>query len=91
MVGVKKLIEQILKFGVVGIIAFLIDWGILNLLVGVFHMHNVIAATISFTIALIFNYFASMKYVFRHRPDMHGGWRWRSSSFPRSSVCSLTV
>ena len=37
MVGVKKLIEQILKFGVVGIIAFLIDWGILNLLVGVFH------------------------------------------------------
>lgn len=66
----KTLIEQIAKFGVVGIIAFGIDWGILNLLVGVFHMHNVIAATISFTISLIFNYFASMRFVFTHRPDM---------------------
>lgn len=66
----RKLIEQILKFGVVGAIAFIIDWGILNLLVGVFHMHNVIAGTISFFISLVFNYFASMKYVFKHRPDM---------------------
>ena len=67
---VRKLIEQILKFGVVGAIAFVIDWGILNLLVGIFHMHNVIAGTISFFISLVFNYFASMKYVFKHRPDM---------------------
>lgn len=66
----RKLIEQIAKFGVVGIIAFIIDWGILNLLVGIFHMHNVLASTISFLISLVFNYFASMKYVFRHRPDM---------------------
>ncbi len=89
MVGVKKLIEQILKFGVVGIIAFLIDWGILNLLVGVFHMHNVIAATISFTIALIFNYFASMKYVFRHRPDMA---RWMEMAiFVFSAVVGLLI
>lgn len=68
--SVRKLIEQILKFGVVGIIAFLIDWGILNLLVGLFHMNNVIAGTISFLISLVFNYLASMKYVFKHRPDM---------------------
>jgi putative flippase GtrA len=66
----KKLIEQLMKFGVVGIIAFFIDWGILNLLVGVFHMHNVLASTISFTISLVFNYLASMKYVFKHREDM---------------------
>lgn len=65
----KKLIEQVVKFGVVGIIAFLIDWGIMNLLL-LMHMHNVLAASISFTIALIFNYLASMKYVFKHRPDM---------------------
>ena len=37
-----------MKFGLVGVIAFIIDWGILNLLVGVFRMHNVLAATISF-------------------------------------------
>lgn len=66
----KKLIEQILKFGVVGVIAAVLDFGILNFLVIVFHMHNVIAGTISFLLSLIFNYFASMKYVFKHRPDM---------------------
>ena len=59
-----------MKFGIVGVIAFVIDWGILNLLVGVFHMHNVLAATISFIISLIFNYLASMKFVFKHRDDM---------------------
>lgn len=59
-----------MKFGLVGVIAFIIDWGILNLLVGVFHMHNVLAATISFIISLIFNYIASMKLVFKHRDDM---------------------
>lgn len=67
---VKKLIEQLVKFGIVGAIAFVIDWGILNLLVGVFHMHNVLAGTISFLVSLVFNYLASMKYVFKHRDDM---------------------
>ncbi len=34
-------------------------------------MHNVLAATISFIISLIFNYLASMKFVFKkHRDDM---------------------
>ena len=56
-----------MKFGIVGVIAFVIDWGILNLLVGIFHMHNVLAATVSFIISLIFNYLASMKFVFKHR------------------------
>ena len=70
MVSVKKLIAQLVKFGLVGVIAFLIDWGILNILVGFFHMHNVIAGTISFLISLIFNYLLSMRFVFRHREDM---------------------
>ncbi len=88
-IAVRKLIEQILKFGVVGIIAFLIDWGILNLLVGVFHMHNVIAGTISFLIALVFNYLASMKYVFKHRPDMA---RWMEMAiFLFSAVVGLFI
>lgn len=65
----KRLIEQIIKFGIVGVIAFLIDFGLLNLLVHV-GMNAVVAGTISFTISLIFNYLASMRYVFVHRPDM---------------------
>ena len=59
-----------MKFGVVGVIAAVIDFGVLNLLVGVFHMHNVIAGTISFLVSLVFNYLASMKFVFKHREDM---------------------
>ena len=65
----KRLIEQIIKFGIVGVIAFLIDFGLLNLLVH-FGMNAVVAGTISFTISLIFNYLASMRCVFVHRPDM---------------------
>lgn len=67
---VKKLFEQVVKFGIVGIIAFFIDWGILNLLVIFLHMNATVAATISFLISLCFNYIASMKYVFVHRDDM---------------------
>ncbi|RBP97707.1 sugar translocase [Bifidobacterium aemilianum] len=66
----RKLIEQLVKFGVVGLIAFLIDWGVLNLLVIFAHMNSVAAGIISFLVSLAFNYLASMKYVFKHREDM---------------------
>lgn len=65
-----KLIQQFLKFGVVGTLAFFIDYGLLVLFVEVFGVNAVVAAAISFTISLIFNYFASMRYVFTHRKDM---------------------
>lgn len=58
----KKLIEQVVKFGIVGVIALIIDVALLNLLMFV-NVSNVIAGTISFIISLIFNYIASMKYV----------------------------
>ena len=61
-----------MKFGLVGVIAFIIDWGILNLLVGVFHMHNVLAATNSFKYSLIFNYIANKKLEIKNRDDMSG-------------------
>lgn len=69
IVRVKKLIEQLVKFGVVGAIAFVIDFGLMNLLLA-FHVNNVVAATTSFLISLVFNYLASMRYVFVHRDDM---------------------
>lgn len=65
----KKLIEQVVKFGIVGIIALIIDVAILNALLLV-HCNNVVSGTLSFIISLIFNYLASMKYVFKHREDM---------------------
>lgn len=66
----KKLIEQILKFGVVGIIATVIDFGVLYVLSQPLGMDPVISAGISFCVSLVFNYVASMRYVFTHREDM---------------------
>lgn len=66
----RKLIEQIMKFGVVGVIAFVIDFGVMVFLTEVFAIDPVISATVSFIISVIFNYAASMRYVFSHREGM---------------------
>ena len=66
----KKLIAQVLKFGVVGVIAFAIDYGVLILLTEVFGLYYLLSAMISFTVSVVFNYLASMKYVFRGREDI---------------------
>lgn len=65
----KKLINQILKFGVVGIIATVIDYVLLYVLTDYLHIYYVTSATISFCVSLIFNYIASMKYVFKRKED----------------------
>lgn len=59
----KKLINQIIKFGIVGFIAFLIDYGLFALLTLV-GLHYSISQIISFIVSFIFNYTASMKWVF---------------------------
>lgn len=66
----KKLFAQIMKFGVVGVIAFVIDYGLLIFLTEVFGIDYLISATISFTVSVIFNYVASMRYVFAHKQNM---------------------
>ena len=66
----KKLIAQIAKFGVVGVIAFIIDYGLLALLTEAFGVNYLVSATISFTVSVIFNYLASMRYVFTHKEGM---------------------
>lgn len=68
--AVGKPIAQFMKFGVVGVIAFVIDYGLLALLTEVFGVNYLISATISFTVSVIFNYVASMRYVFTHKEDM---------------------
>ena len=60
----KKLINQILKFGVVGGLAFLIDYGLLYFLTEFCNIYYMISSIISFTVSLIFNYILSIKWVF---------------------------
>jgi putative flippase GtrA len=66
----KKLIAQFAKFGVVGGIAFVIDYGLMVLLTELCGVNYLLSATISFTVSVIFNYVASMRYVFSHKEGM---------------------
>ena len=66
----KKLIAQFMKFGVVGFIAFFIDYGLLAFCTEVLGINYLISATIGFTVSVVFNYLASMRYVFTHKEDM---------------------
>lgn len=66
----RRLIAQIARFGIVGVIAFFIDYGVLMLLSQALGMDPVIAAGISFVVSTVFNYFASMRFVFSHRNDI---------------------
>lgn len=68
--GFKKLMRQLLKFGVVGVVAFAIDYGVLMLLSQALGMDPILSAAISFTLSIVFNYVASMRYVFTHRADI---------------------
>jgi len=58
-----NLLKQIIKFGIVGGLAFLIDYSIFALLTFI-GIHYLLAQLISFSISLAFNYCASIKWVF---------------------------
>ena len=60
----EKLVNQILKFGVVGGLAFLIDYCLLYVLTEFIGIHYLISSVISFIVSLIFNYILSIKWVF---------------------------
>lgn len=78
----KKLIEQVMKFGIIGVIATIVDWGIFALLVEFYGITNisadvislkswkVLATVISFSVSVVVNYIGSMKYVFERRDDI---------------------
>lgn len=73
----KKLIEQILKFGVVGVICFFIDF-IITLIIAAgcrkigMGTSNaaLVGAFFGFTISVIINYILSMKYVFVRNEEL---------------------
>lgn len=66
----RKLFTQFFKFGIVGFIAFVIDYGLLAFFTEVVGANYLVSATISFSVAVVFNYFASMHYVFTRRDDL---------------------
>ena len=66
----RALVEQFLKFGVVGAVAFVIDYGILMLLSQVVGWDPLPSSVVSLVVSLLFNYVASMHFVFERRDDL---------------------
>lgn len=61
---IKKLLEQLVKFGIVGVIATLLEWIIFYICTNQLKIHYSISTVIGFSISTIFNYWASVKWVF---------------------------
>ncbi len=83
----QALLRQILKFGVVGGLSFIIDFIIYTAIIAIFGNAKVtvaVAAFFGFTISLIFNYFMSMKFVFVHDEKMD-----RRNEFTIFAILSL--
>lgn len=66
----KNLMEQILKFGVVGFICFLIDFGITTGFTNILGVHYLISKFLGFVVSAIVNYLLSIKYVFTQKKEM---------------------
>ena len=60
----KKLLEQIFKFGIVGVLATVIDYGVMVALTELAFCPYLISNCISFSVAVIFNYICSILWVF---------------------------
>lgn len=60
----KQLLKQILRFVIIGGIAFLIDYIILFCCKELLGFNVLISAAVAFSISVIFNYIASVKWVF---------------------------
>lgn len=72
----KKLLVQIIKFGFVGGLCFLIDFTISTLLFDLLinttsrNIATLIGGFVGFTVSVIVNYILSMKYVFARKEDI---------------------
>ncbi|WP_106449840.1 GtrA family protein [Trichococcus alkaliphilus] len=62
-----KLLGQVVKFGLVGVVATLLDFLVLYILADFIGLHYLTAAALAFVAATLFNYAASMRYVFTSR------------------------
>lgn len=61
---VETLFIQIFKFGIVGVVATIIDFLFLYLFKEFLHLSVIISNTLSFCISVAYNYYASVKWVF---------------------------
>lgn len=68
--NILRLAYQIFRFGIVGFIAFFIDYFLLIFLTDFVGVYYLLSSVISFTVSLVFNYVASMRYVFKSKKSI---------------------
>lgn len=63
----NNLLMQLFKFGLVGVVATVLDFLFLFLFTDVFGMYYLLSAAVSFVLSTLFNYVASMRFVFNSK------------------------
>lgn len=66
----KQLLDQIIKFGIVGFICFFIDFGITAGLANFFGVHYLVSKFLGFVISCVANYLLSIRFVFTNKKEM---------------------
>ncbi len=66
----KNLLNQIIRFGIVGFICFFIDYGLTVGLANICGIHYTISKLIGFVISAVVNYILSIKFVFNQKKEM---------------------
>lgn len=60
----NKLLAQIFRFGIVGGLAFIVDFAVLTFCVEILNLSEALGTALGFTISVIFNYILSIFWVF---------------------------
>lgn len=66
----KNLLNQIIKFGIVGLFCFLIDFGITTGFTNLLGIHYLISKFLGFVVSAVVNYLLSIKFVFTQKKEM---------------------
>ena len=66
----KQLINQIIKFGIVGVFCFFIDFGITTGFTNFLGVHYLISKFLGFVVSAIVNYLLSIKFVKKKKKEM---------------------
>lgn len=66
----KNLLNQIIKFGIVGGFCFLIDFGITTGFTNLLGVHYLISKFLGFVVSAVVNYLLSIKFVFTQKKEM---------------------
>lgn len=66
----KNLLNQIMKFGIVGLFCFFIDFGITTGFTNLLGIHYLVSKFLGFVVSAVVNYLLSIKFVFTQKKEM---------------------